>query len=786
MSSSISLQLDLSGLSNSVVNWGAHGLKQYAAAGIGVHTIGALLLLTETTPACYQFRRHLMLSRDCYRKEKGIWLYKIIELGAGANFLADKMLGSRSGENSISLLASLIPFFDEQGFQVVLTEIFRKFDKSGENTPGLGQISQVRSSLQPFVNRLGFQEHVLNYNSILQRLSKLSIIEHNPNNSVVRPECMPDLLEILCKLAQLPRETSEPRSILLYTGLDGAAWLIAYVKDVLDLGIGVKVKGGEWHPIHGTEENARVMIDLDSPGRSFGFYVGSTLEELLHRPEYPSSIGASPWTIDCSKVNFVDHHFPALKGVAGKKMIRCLSHVAALETIQTLRTLINYDYYTRFPTEGLQLISNISGLAVQKQSLIILQKLGFEPESLTSYCARLQSPEYMRIILSGTAINFHSERPVQILAEESIFHSAMKAFLLEYKVYDFDEPINALQIITKAVALAVVLAFTNWGSAVSNISQMFFGNAALDQDDFQHTALRLGGISRAHPDMEMMPTWIIRTITGRSIHEIKNVESWQSESLAREVDGILFLKPLAFSRRINLDGCIMRLRPGHIKMHDEIATQIREEPWKGTTGSRLQDLASIPAMFCPFDAFSNRLNISGQCRNAKNTIWARTDVMLDNAEHTAGETRTVRIRDMVWFENNFFVSAPCPHLYKTKLSKSGLDWREGLKVHASEIGESDVEVDRQNPKYKVFYQQVSQNPLGQWVALAYQGSVFEETPGGPYYRAEPTLGRTPCILQRETCLDCVIRQWEDLLRNPEWEHIYFKENDTLFIIAGGL
>src|SRR3954452_20423225 len=101
-------QADIPGLTQLILKMGANGLKQFAMSGVDAHTLACMLMIGELTPASNEFRLALNRHREKQRRASW-WFHKLVEVGSGANFIADQLLKTRAGENVLALLTSIIP-----------------------------------------------------------------------------------------------------------------------------------------------------------------------------------------------------------------------------------------------------------------------------------------------------------------------------------------------------------------------------------------------------------------------------------------------------------------------------------------------------------------------------------------------------------------------------------------------------------------------------------------------------------------------------------------------------
>lgn len=105
-------QVDLPGLASLVLNPGASGLKRFAEAGVDFHTVLCMGEIAEKCAASNEYRRELSVCRQAQRTESQ-WLYKLVEIGAATNFVADELLKKRAGENIVALLSAILPVMSE-------------------------------------------------------------------------------------------------------------------------------------------------------------------------------------------------------------------------------------------------------------------------------------------------------------------------------------------------------------------------------------------------------------------------------------------------------------------------------------------------------------------------------------------------------------------------------------------------------------------------------------------------------------------------------------------------
>jgi hypothetical protein len=125
-----------------------------------------MLMIAEFTPASPAFRKKITTARNAQRSEK-LWLYKVVEIGASTNFLADQLLKTRAGENVLALFAATVPVMDEETCTAALVALFEGAKVSLDNIPGLNQLRAIRTDIAPLARKVGFGEKVLNYHKFL-------------------------------------------------------------------------------------------------------------------------------------------------------------------------------------------------------------------------------------------------------------------------------------------------------------------------------------------------------------------------------------------------------------------------------------------------------------------------------------------------------------------------------------------------------------------------------------------------------------------------------------------
>jgi hypothetical protein len=378
-------QVDIPGLSQLILSAGSYGLKQLATSGVDIHSIGCLLMIAEYVPASKEFRGTLNRARELQRSER-LWMYKVVEIGAGTNFLADQMLKTRAGENALALMSATIPVMDEDSSTCLLSTLFEGTGVTPDNIPGIKQLENIRHNLAPLARKTGFRERVLRHHHWLWQILR----GHGPPQNEDPYDAIPvatDIPQIIRKLHKIATAVDE--YILIYNGIRGAAWVVTYACSVLGLNVCALNSVGDPIPIAGKYEDAQVVIDLASKESNCQLYLAGTSTDDLIVLQQPEQFNRRGWSIDCSSVNFVDLQHPGLRN--SESFLR-LSHFVALETmgrvIAWARTF-HQDLIFVPPRSGVDIGFKSYTMSVLpillQRSLEILRTLGFRPGQTSEY-----------------------------------------------------------------------------------------------------------------------------------------------------------------------------------------------------------------------------------------------------------------------------------------------------------------------------------------------------------------------------------------------------------------
>ena len=384
-------QVDIPGLSQLILSAGSYGLKQLACSGVDIHSIGCMLMIAEYVPASKEFRSTLNRARESQRSER-LWMYKVVEIGTATNFLADQMLKTRAGENVLALMSATVPVMDEESNTSLLASLFESVKVSAENIPGTGQLQNLRKNLAPLVRKTGFRERVLcHHHWLWQILHGYSLTQNDdPYDAIPAATDIPEIIRLLHQIA-----TGDGKYILMYNGIKGAAWVIAYACSILGFKASALDKNGDIIPIVGEYEDAVVVINLASQVSNCQLYLSGTTTDKLISLQEPKHFGRRGWSIDCSKINFLEVQHP---GLTKSETFSRLSHFVAMETMSAVtawaatfdHSSLNDDSLfgprkSHYEDIGFKPYTMFVLPHLQERSLDILRILGFRPSQLSDY-----------------------------------------------------------------------------------------------------------------------------------------------------------------------------------------------------------------------------------------------------------------------------------------------------------------------------------------------------------------------------------------------------------------
>jgi hypothetical protein len=289
--SGVGWQVDIPNLVSILTAIGLVGLKKLQLSGIHLNTIGYLVKLGEITPCSFEFREQLHEARKNQRTN--YWFHAVIEYGTGNNFVIDELLRTRSGENSLALLTSLVSSLDSMALEV-LTILFQKMFPSHENAPGLDELRRVRSVCLPLVRQMDFKDRLAEIHAWL-------IAEFKPRILFNGREALPDSATIAELVKILFDITQDSGNRLLFYGVKGAAWLIVYCWKVLGLHVSVVRRNGHVHSIDGSYSSASVVVYPDAVQKIEIYHPVDKVLDIVRSSTRSPKLQELNWVLSCDE-----------------------------------------------------------------------------------------------------------------------------------------------------------------------------------------------------------------------------------------------------------------------------------------------------------------------------------------------------------------------------------------------------------------------------------------------------------------------------------------------------
>jgi len=785
-------QIDIPSLSQLIVNVGAYGLKQLALAGVDVHSIRCLLLLSKSMPTRMEYREQLNKQRSLQRSEKQ-WFFAAVKIGAASNFLVDELLKTRAGENVLALLSTLTPHLAESEFMRVVTEIFVHFGIPAENIPGINQLSKIRSATITFSGRMDFKDRVLLTHGLFSSLNASH--GNDPRISVPSPEILPRAINLLHKVA------TSKNYILHVCGFQGAAWVATYAIHILGLGTCAITPDGEVLAMTASHEHCKVVFFIKSEKNEITLWEEQKVVDLIRTNT--SELRASDWLVCCDRVDYFQFHCANMKGQIDKS----LAHFVTAKSFGAIHRFLKDIATPAGIAAGANFDSFIGSLTprIEGRALKIIRRLGFSPETADFYRRYFRMPlwheafitpsqrpeaftlEHKKLYFGAMFWTSHeayvdltsmndlpapndfqqSESSLESLFKQIALHLASKGdFNSVSKNLDkLDMPRGLLNILNNVIEFASALAFTDWNRSNRTMSSSFFSG--------QFLVLSIVDKPPASDPYEALQQNIMDRVLQFSTNNSQEpfessakLIKWNGNLLGKDCGGIVVVRHLACSQDLfDLPGCLATFRPGTITVHGRILQEIRDQrshdPWNTKSPeSHVPLLMTKPpdSSFCSSDLFP-RLRVQTVVRTEDDYVIVRPHLCIDSKTITISPISPSRIARNTL---QLFVTCPCNHddisrpvtrVVTVAGTESLVQWSAGLvldkRILTGTIAQntSDSVEGRQTsvsttPIVQLHIQQVDNNRLGQWAATHTQDN---------------TTGR-PClqILQQDACLDCIV------------------------------
>lgn len=724
-----SWQIDIPGLSQLVLGAGAHGLKQLALSGVDVHTIGCMLMVSELTPASQGFRAVMSARREKQRTERQ-WLYNLVEIGAGSSFLVDHLLKTRAGENVLALLTSMVPLMSPDACSVVLSILFETAGVPDDHTPGMSQFQKVRTALVTFARNVGFQERVLQYHSLLEKIvtqrpqQATAFDKRSPFDAMPDKHNLPRIINLCHKVSTLGDV-----AVLVYKGFHGSGWVAAYASFILGFSVCAVDAAGIQIPLSDSYDKAKVILELGAKESTCEVHIEGMLSDFISIEPLDQSSRRS-WVVNCAELNFLAYNLPELTDPAH---VRIVSEVAAVDTLNEAKERALYigitDPLPGFHTYFISVLPKI-----QERSLDILSLLGFKARHRGDYQFDLSS---------------HCEGTL----DDACTSKESPPYCISKRAYE---------VIDRAVSFASQLAFTDWNTSLRTMSARHFHGHPSSGTILRRTVLRR---VREPGPFEGLGQALV-ACTDICDEETLRQRMFTSDWLGLSLDGVVVLRTLLNCHSISkIQGKIFSLLPGHISFEGQQRELIRMAFERDIV---CKPITSLQRNVQPTDMASSlrsRLLFSG----SGDTLWARHEILDGSELFTVAHPVeiSVAIRKML-------VAQSCAHPYDTVFNNQGLLRKgkvpvallAGLTLYKSERPR-EKGVDGTYNGYRIFYQQVDKNDVAQWLACQ-------------WHRGFDDLS-SAIILQDDTCLECII---ERIIGNMKMFEGSDLQTSQICIIAG--
>ncbi|KAL4740504.1 hypothetical protein BDV11DRAFT_214350 [Aspergillus similis] len=797
-------QIDIPSLSQLVFSAGAHGLKQLALAGVEPHTIGCMLMIAEYTPASQDFRTKLNKARQQQRVDR-VWLYKLVEIGACTNFIADQMLKTRAGENVLALIAAVATVMDEQSCTAVLLSLFEAAKVSLDNTPGIMQLQRIRSCLAPLAGKTGFAEKTLQYHHFF-----LSLLGRKDNGESQTPkgspyEGLPEVKDMAKMIRLMHRLISlgGRQCLVRYSGLRGAAWMATYTSYILGLRLCAVRADGTPVPMTSSYEEAQVIFEVSAPESAGSLYQEGNLRDLVALDTAPVSI-SSGWRVDCSVVDFVSLHHSDLRQSQPVAFSR-ISAFAAIEVLNEISSLsLSFDpvdsdstwYRSQHPSSMGFLSFTVAALPdIQARALRILRILGFRPpedgyrfrphgEVATYSCYGHESdpPPLMKSCSMFKTFGrrqsneqeqpkntYESQRGQYVEQDKLVMGKDTDLERLRYYLDDYTNPAlheaakwprqmlrELVSSITVAVHLASRLAFTDWDVNLRIMSAMTMSHRELPPP-------RAGQTTNFEGHMREVIALCSDSMPVDSIEQ----RLWNADWVGLDIDGIVILRNAAIPEFwASMKGAYLGFRRGRILHENQQYTKIRTDrintQSQNLLATKKRTGTTAPINGCP--SIQSRVLIMPMA----DTIFMRLEATPAPGTSVIGDGSL-----SATYAPDYLVTAPCQHGYDAEsapLAKTYpflLGFAEGLFFDDHAL--QDIRPGNY-PGVNVFYQLTSENHLAQWLALQWQPA------NDPF--------RCLRIIQKGCCLRCLLGRLGFVLEELQRSTHHQYQRYPVCIIAG--
>jgi hypothetical protein len=599
---------------------------------------------------------------------------------------------------------------------------------------------------------------------------------------------------------------SGERQVIIFKGMRGAAWIAAYTSYILGLSTcALDVDEGQV-PITSSYDAAQIIFDVSSDDNSGELYLEGGIENLisLDRRAIDKCSGwvVDCSVVDFFNTHHPDFkktRHEMFARISTFAAIDLFNRIADLVTSFELQQTDATRYKSRFGRSvGLEPYTMSVLVHIQARALQILNILGFRPPkdgyrfqvsnfSDQLYCeGHLEDPEPIdeEFVDEKSEDGSDSENG-ELDAEDSeqennFFKSFARRFrkkrqrkratfksrrgqyvalggiqLDEDKATDdiqaerlrlyLDNP-NSIELqqnlretksdlselsrtVETAVNFASKMAFTDWDQNLRAMSARTFSYRDIPKPSLTSTKFE-GHIAEA--------IWLCSD--GMPIENIEQ-RLWTEDWVALDIEGIILVRNAAIpASHASLNGAFLGFRRGAITYQSQQFSKIRTDQINALSHNLVlqrKDKRARAETWGPKNAYPS-IHSRNLLTTMSDTIFVRVEVFPNPEVFLVGNGGLA-----ARFLPDFLVTTACEHGYykngaKEEIRRLEVDCHEGLFV-------DDVESRtklQSHSSMRISYQQVSENTLGQWLALQWQ----------PAQNSERCLR----IMQHDCCLSCLL------------------------------
>jgi hypothetical protein len=798
------IQLELVSLTQLISNIGTHGIKQLAQAGVDPYTIHSLLALGERCPASDSCIRQIVECRNKQRSQR-MWLYNLVEIGTQTNFLVDELLKRRAGENVLALLASFAPMVNEHVFVQILSDLFFLNSSNTDDVPGSTQLHGLRRAVMPFLEDTLIKDKIAHYSLLFKEIRRPFLTTETENtqfsSSIPPPKFITDIINQIYDLMS----RQDDGYVLLYEGWHGAGWIAAYAYDVLQLPICAvfRHEGGEkCVEISSKYKDARIVIYPDREGIAVSrsrrgkldSWLKITAEDLQDTFEDQDQ---KAWLVSCDRLNFWKANLP---GSDYDRFHRKASEWAETYAHAQLDAQLLLDRLqlpascglSYFDLEQLQPMKRRVSQILTTLGLLTMSTVGPKSTnsdlqasatvSMAGYEQGKGGPSFQGKSRRPTHIDVHKKKflrsPYWIdynfsNAQEACYSALQESFpiLSEDEAADLRRATN---IATSAMIYAVILCHTDWYRSLRRMSMDLF-----------YVSNSMIGWTEENYSPEELLFQILGIESGINLHD---------NLVAKKFDALVLINSSLWNEYLyGGDGVIWHIKLGEIKFGentpDEVFLEQRRPskiflPLERDYTDQLKPYDCIPkvsvrasgTMFkkslliqreiflARDDSSSDALQISSLQSHKEHTRLLITDPCV----HEFTSTLLDELRNIVkWAEGFLFISPKDKEGVSVFKSKD----LSPTTFNISDIGQSLGARDESYP-FKVFYQQVTGNEYGQWLASLLQ-------------QKSPSQQQLIMVLQHDACINCTIKRLITFIAIKEMAGEIDARKDVCAIIIAG-